>query len=150
MSKVDHVDPENKIVRLRAAGMEMEGAGNRQGALRLFEQAWSEATNDYEKFTAAHYVARHQDSVEKKLKWDEIALSFASKVSGDKIKAVLPSLYLNVGKCYEDLGDFVKAKQHYDLGTSFTPFLDNDGYGRLIKSGLENGLIRITGTNLHG
>lgn len=145
MKKEDQFDPENNIVKLCAAGMEMEGAGNPKAALKLFEQAWNEATNDHEKFTAAHYVARQQQSVEEKLRWDEIALTLALKVGDDKMKAIFPSLHLNVGKCYEDLKDFTKAKEHYDLGMSFTSFLGNDGYGRMIKAGLENGLKRTAG-----
>jgi rifampin ADP-ribosylating transferase len=40
-------------------------------ASKLFLQAWNEATNDFEKFIAAHYVARHQQNVPDKLKWLE-------------------------------------------------------------------------------
>jgi rifampin ADP-ribosylating transferase len=47
--------------------MEMEVKGNPEEASKLFLQAWNEATTDFEKFTAAHYVARHQKSVADKL-----------------------------------------------------------------------------------
>jgi hypothetical protein len=40
--------------------MEMEEKGNPEEAKNLFIQAWNESTNDFEKFLAAHYVARHQ------------------------------------------------------------------------------------------
>ena len=64
-------DPNNKIVKLCAEGMEMEGKGKQEEAGKYFLQAWSEATNHFEKFTAAHYVARCQKSVADKLKWGE-------------------------------------------------------------------------------
>ncbi len=40
----------------------------------LFQQAWNDATNDFEKFLAAHYIARHQKSVSDQLHWLETAL----------------------------------------------------------------------------
>jgi rifampin ADP-ribosylating transferase len=77
-------DPGNKIVKLCAQGMDMEGEGKPEDACRLFLQAWNEATDDFEKFIAAHYVARHQKSVAHKLEWDETALRLARKVNNDK------------------------------------------------------------------
>ena len=61
--------------------MEMEGEGKPEDASRLFLQAWNEATNDFEKYIAAYYVARHQDNVRDKLKWLKTALRFALKVN---------------------------------------------------------------------
>ena len=37
--------------------MDMETEGSTEEADKFFLQAWSEATNDFEKFIAAHYVA---------------------------------------------------------------------------------------------
>lgn len=53
-------DPNNHVVKPCANGMDKEGQGKLEEASSLFFQAWNEATNDFEKFTAAHYVARHQ------------------------------------------------------------------------------------------
>jgi rifampin ADP-ribosylating transferase len=64
-------DPNNNVIKLCAQGMDMETEGLTEEANKLFLQAWSEATNDFEKFTAAHYVARYQKSVADKLRWDE-------------------------------------------------------------------------------
>jgi hypothetical protein len=55
-------DPENPIVKLCAHGMQLEGEGKPGEASATFNQAWGQAINDFEKFTAAHYVARNQDS----------------------------------------------------------------------------------------
>ena len=57
--------------------MELEASQKPDEAQQLFFQAWNEATNDFEKFTAAHHVARHRNSVEDNLKWDETALALA-------------------------------------------------------------------------
>ena len=112
-------------------------------AYQLFLQAWNEAANDLEKFTAAHYVARHQKNVTEKLKWDETAVSFALKINDDQMKASYPSLYLNIAKCHEDLNDFANARKNYELALSFTAFLPADGYGNMIRSGIENGIKRV-------
>ncbi|MEZ4634974.1 MAG: hypothetical protein R2856_08380 [Caldilineaceae bacterium] len=58
----------------------MEEAGKPEEACKLFLEAWDEATNDHEKFFAAHYVARHQNNVSDRLKWLETALQFALKL----------------------------------------------------------------------
>lgn len=135
-------DPENKIVRLCGEGMYKEG--NPEEAAALFNQAWDEASTDFEKFVAAHYMARQQDSVAGKLQWDETALSFAMKVNDDAVKSAYPSLYLNIAKCYEDLNDYEKAKDHYEKALSFIEFLPEDGFSNFIKNGIANGLKRIT------
>jgi rifampin ADP-ribosylating transferase len=53
-------NPSNNVIKLCVQGMDMEGKGKPDEASGLFLQAWNEATNDFEKFTAAYYVARHQ------------------------------------------------------------------------------------------
>ncbi|MFD2873714.1 hypothetical protein ACFS5N_14605 [Mucilaginibacter ximonensis] len=136
-------DPENNINKLCALGMQFEGEGKPEEADRVFQQAWNEAANAIEKFTAAHYIARHQTSVADKLKWDEIALNFALSVDGNEIKSVYPSLYLNIAKCHEDMGDIGKAIENYQLALNFTSFLPNDGYGKMIKAGVDNGIARV-------
>jgi rifampin ADP-ribosylating transferase len=136
-------DTNNKIVKLCAQGMELEGEGKKEEALKIFQQAWEEATNDFEKFTSAHYVARHQDNIGDKLRWDKTALDLALKINDENMKSIYPSLYLNIGKCYEDMGDFESARENYDLGMSFTAFLADDGYGKMIISGIRNGIERL-------
>jgi tetratricopeptide (TPR) repeat protein len=137
-------DPDNNIIKLCAEGMKNEAEGNAAEAARLFYQAWDDATNDFEKFTAAHYVARHQNTVADKLKWDKTALSLALQLDDEKLKASYPSLYLNIAKCYEDLKDLDNAKKNYEVALSYTNLLPDDGYGRMIKSGIISGIDRIT------
>ena len=135
-------DNNNHIVKLCAGGMALEGQGKNDEALKLFQQAWDESANDLEKFTSAHYLARHQKSTEKKLHWDTLALDFALKINDEKIKSAYPSLYLNIGKCYEDLADYANARKHYQLADSFTSHLDEDGYSQMIKKGIQAGIER--------
>jgi rifampin ADP-ribosylating transferase len=120
-------DPRNNVVKLCVQGMEMEGKGKPEEASRLFLQAWNEATTDFEKFTAAHFVARHQQNISDKLKWLETALASALKINNESVTGAFPSLYLNVAKCYEDLGDPDNAKKNYDLAISFRDKLSDSG-----------------------
>jgi len=119
--------PNNNVVKLCVQGMDMEGKGKPNEASRLFLQAWNEATNDFEKYTAAYYVARHQKNVSDKLKWLETALQFALKINNDTVRGAFPSLYLNIARCYEDLSDPDNAKSNYELATSFTDKLSDKG-----------------------
>lgn len=112
--------PNNNVVKLCIQGMDMEGKDNPEEASRLFLQAWNEATNDFEKFTAAYYVARHQNNVTDKLKWLETALRFALKINDDSVKGAFPSLYLNIAKCYDELGNPDKTKKNNELASFFT------------------------------
>jgi tetratricopeptide (TPR) repeat protein len=136
-------DPDNNIVKLCARGMELEGEGKKEEASKVFLEAWEQASDDKEKFTAAHYVARHQQSIADKLAWDETALELALKIKDDSVKGAYPSLYLNIAKGYEDLEDFEKATKNYETALSYANFLHEDGYGRMIRGGVENGLERI-------
>jgi tetratricopeptide (TPR) repeat protein len=136
-------DPNNRIVQLCAKGMEMEMAEKLDKAEACFLQAWKEATTDFEKFTAAHYVARHQKSTHDKLKWDKIALEFALKISDNGINASYPSLYLNIAKCYEDLKDKDNAQKNYQAALVYINDLPDNGYGQMIKSGIKNGIERL-------
>ncbi len=136
-------DSNNKVIQLCAKGMEMETNQKPEEAQTLFLQAWNEATNDFEKFTAAHYVARHQKSIQDKLKWDEIALAFALKINDSSMTANYPSLYLNIAKCYEDLKDFGNAQKNYQVALSYADLLPDNGYGQIIKSGIKNGIQRL-------
>jgi len=137
-------DPDNQIINLCAHGMELEGEGKPDEASAAFQQAWERAANDFDKFIAAHYIARHQKTVADKLTWDETALQLALKIKEEGIEGTYPSLYLNIAKCYEDLNDFAKAKENYHNALSYTGFLLDDGYGNMIKAGIENGIGRVS------
>ena len=112
-------NPNNKIIQLLLRGMGMEDSGKTEEASLLFLKAWSEATDDFERFIAAYYVARHQKNSSDKLKWFETSLQFALKLNDVAVKSAFPSLYLNIAKCYEALSDSDKAKENYELSNSY-------------------------------
>lgn len=99
--------------------MDREEKNQPEEALRLFLQGWNEATNDFEKFLAAYYVARQQKTVSEKLKWLETAREHALKANDPGVNSAFPSLYLNLAQCYEALGDQQAADKHYKAGILF-------------------------------
>jgi rifampin ADP-ribosylating transferase len=111
-------NPSNNIINLCVRGMDMEGKGEVEDASRLFLQAWNEAVNDFEKYIAAYFAARHQDNVPDKLKWLETALQFALKVNNEAVISAFPGLYSKIANCYEDLGDVDNAKKNLELANS--------------------------------
>ncbi|MCB0668947.1 MAG: NAD(+)--rifampin ADP-ribosyltransferase [Saprospiraceae bacterium] len=99
--------------------MALEENGSTTEALNVFEQAWKEASNDFEKYLAAYFVARQQKEPSDKLKWLETAIQFALKVNDDGVKSAFPGIYADIAKCYENLGESGKAEEHNKLTASF-------------------------------
>lgn len=126
------------VAELCARGMELTGSE----AAAIFSEAWKRAVSDVEKAVAAHYVARSQETVEAKLTWDERALNCALAADHGQIAPLLPSLYLNIAKCHEDLGAVENAQRYYRLAESSAASLPGDGYGNFIRNGIANGLAR--------
>jgi len=111
--------PNNPVIMLCLQGMSMEDAGKPGEASDLFLQAWNEAADDFEKFIAGFYVARHQNSVSDKLHWLETVFELGSKIDDSTVKSAFPSLCRRIAECYEELGDFDTAKEHSELADSF-------------------------------
>ena len=136
-------DPESPVNRCCAEGQTHEGRGDLPAAQAGYRQAWNIAQTDLEKLTAAHYVARTMGDISEKLDWDLLALHIALRNPDGSLDALLPSLYLNTGKGHEDLQAFEPAGEHYQLALKYAPLLPDDGYGRMIRSGILAGLDRL-------
>ena len=63
----------------------MEDKGKREEARGDHYSTWNEAANDFEKFPAGYYVARHQNNFSDKLKWLETALQLGFKIITDSV-----------------------------------------------------------------
>lgn len=137
------IDPSNKVVQLCSEGMSAEFEGKLDESEELFNQAWALASNNFEAFIAAHYMARRQLSLADKLKWNLESFYLANKIEGDGMNKYLPSLCLNVGKSYEDLEQIAEATSYYRLGAEYADMLKENPYGNMIKSGLTAGLQRV-------
>jgi len=58
-------------------------------------------------------MARHQNDPNVEFGWNKKALDYASTCQDEQVSAFLPSLYLNMGKSFEKLGDRVSAENYY-------------------------------------
>jgi len=111
-------NPTNRIVQLCLQGMKHEETGDPDAAIKLFMQAWHEATDDFEKFLAAWHVARRQANAAGQVSWYETALQLAVKMNNDAVKAALPSLHGKMAQCYQALGDFDNENKHGQLASA--------------------------------
>ncbi len=105
----------NPIIQLCIQGTQAEYAGEPEQAASLYRQAWTMAATDYEACVAAHYVARFQKTPEETLRWNQEALRRAEAVKDESAREFYPSLYLNLGKAYENIGELEEARRFYDL-----------------------------------
>ncbi|RPI30739.1 MAG: hypothetical protein EHM70_13165 [Chloroflexota bacterium] len=109
------MDLNNPVVKLCAEGAQAEFQGRLPDARTLYWQAWEMAKDDYEACIAAHYVARFQESPEEALRWNQEALDRANAVDPELVKDFFPSLYVNMGRSFELLGNQAEARRYYDL-----------------------------------
>ena len=64
-------------------------------------------------------LARQQKDVSDQLNWLNKSLHCALKVNNDAVNSALSSLYLNIAKCYEGMGDSEKAKANSELAITY-------------------------------
>jgi tetratricopeptide (TPR) repeat protein len=94
-------------------GTQAEFAGRPDEAAACYQQAWEVAGDDYDACLAAHYLARCQPTAADELQWNQIALDRAQSVTDGRVQGFYPSLYLNLGRSYEKLGDHAAAQGCY-------------------------------------
>ncbi|MCB9320070.1 MAG: NAD(+)--rifampin ADP-ribosyltransferase [Lewinellaceae bacterium] len=119
--------PNNPIVKRCLQGMAQEDQGNPEEAIRIFQVVWNEATNDFERFLAAYYIARQQKDAMPQLQWLETAVHHALKTNNLSANSALPNLYLKLAACCEHLGKFDQAENYTSLATAVAANLSDTG-----------------------
>jgi len=109
------MDTNNPVIQLCMQGSQAEFEGRMEAARSLYLQAWDISQDDYQACIAAHYVARFQATPEEMLRWNQEALERATRVNDESVREFYPSLYLNLGRSHEVLGNQAEAKRYYDL-----------------------------------
>lgn len=109
------MDDENPVLQLCVAVTRAEFAGQLDEARRLAWLAWQAAADDFEACIAAHYVARYQLSPEGALRWNQLALERAQAVNDSRVAPFYASLFLNMGRAYENIGEHAPAQGFYSL-----------------------------------
>ncbi|MDP9455322.1 MAG: hypothetical protein M3Q49_12585 [Actinomycetota bacterium] len=105
----------------------MQGEGRPETAREFYEQAWVESKEDFETCAAAHYLARRRSNAEETFRWNEEALERADATGDERGEGFYPSLYLNMGKSHEDLGDPDGARRCYGLAAEKVEALPDEG-----------------------
>ena len=131
-------------MRLCAQGIEREALGSLDEASRLYATAWDRSSDDFEHSIAAHYVARHQENAASALEWNRRALSYADRCDPARVRGFYPSLYLNLGNAYEDLGDEDPAKRCYELAAASLDSIPDDAYGAVVREAIARALKRVS------
>jgi tetratricopeptide (TPR) repeat protein len=109
------MDHNNPVIRLCVKGTRAEFEGKKDDARELYRRAWETSVDDYEACIAAHYMARCHESPEEILSWNQQALERADAVNNASVKDFYPSLYLNLGRSYELLGNRTEAQRYFNL-----------------------------------
>jgi hypothetical protein len=70
-------------------------------------------------------------------------MSYAQRVTDGSVTQFLPSLYLNFGKSYEDLGNPGDARRHYESAAAKLEAIPAGAYRDIVQDGIERGLERV-------
>lgn len=151
------MDEPHPIMAAIGQGIELSQQGQREAARGLFAEVWNdiggESGDPFHRCALAHWMADVQDDVHEELIWDLRALQAADLITEERaaqagvaspVVGFYPSLHLNVGECYRKLGDLDRAREHLERGRVAVGALGDDGYGQMIKGGLDQLAERLT------
>lgn len=138
-------------------GIELSQRGERDAARELFAEVWTDIDGErgdpFHRCALAHAMADVQDDARDELTWDLLALQAADLVTDERavqsgvtnpVAGFYPSLHLNLGECYRKLGQLDHAREHLQRGRGAVGALGDDGYGRMVKGGLDRLAERLT------
>lgn len=101
----------------------------------------------------AHYLADLEADLDEEVQWDECALKEFTHVRETDLTPIgiasaaglAPSLHLNLGDGYLRQGHSAKARKQLELGRAAAGVLGDDGYGTMIRKGLDGLGNRLDG-----
>ncbi|WP_372343228.1 hypothetical protein [Streptomyces sp. KL116D] len=132
-------------------------AGDREEARDRFLGLWSEIGEDGDplhRCTLAHYMADTQDDPSDELAWDLRALSAADGLTGERLagqerslalRALYPSLHLNLAADYVKLDRPDAARSHLARAWAVVDALGDDGHGDGVRAALARLEQRVAG-----
>lgn len=131
-------------------GIELSQRGDRTAARALLDEVWHEMGGEdgdpLDRCSLAHAMADLQDDPQDELVWDLRALRAAEQLTDARaaevgmtypVAGLFPSLHLNLGDCYRRIGAPGLARKHLRLGLAAAGALPDDGYGRMVRRGLD-------------
>ena len=130
------------------------GGDKPEGRRRLLACWEDTAPDDHaHRCVLAHYLADTESALDAEIAWDEAALAAHAGVRDEDLaplgivsaRGFAPSLHLNLGDGYLRRGEPEAARAQLELGLAGAGTLGADGYGAMIRAGLENLGTRIAG-----
>ncbi|KPI00806.1 hypothetical protein OK074_5736 [Actinobacteria bacterium OK074] len=122
--------------------------GDREEARERLLGLWAEIGEDGDplhRCTLAHYLADTQEDPSDELAWDLRALSAAGELTDGRVaahheslavRALYPSLHLNLAADYAKLGRDDAARSHLRRARGAMGDLGDDGYGDMIRGAI--------------
>jgi hypothetical protein len=148
-------EPDAVMTRV-GEGIALCQRGDREAARQLLTELWEQVGTDGDPFhrcAIAHWLADVQDDEREELVWDLRALAAAELITSGRarqaglttpVRALFPSLHLNLGDVYRRLGDTRRAGEHLQRGEADANALAEDGYGEMIRGGLSRLAERLS------
>ncbi|MFF3291396.1 hypothetical protein [Streptomyces sp. NPDC003023] len=136
------------MTRIGQAMMLLHG-GDREEARNRFALLWSEIGEDGDalhRCTLAHCMADVQDDPADELAWDLRALAAADGPGGPRlarhqqdmaVRALYPSLHLNLAADYAGLRRPQEARAHLDRARAAAGALGDDGYANGVRAAID-------------
>ena len=153
----EQVAPGAMMTRIGQAVMLHHG-GDREEARGRFLGLWAEIGEDGDplhRCTLAHYMADAQDDPSDELAWDLRALSAAEELSDERVaevvrhegalavRALYPSLHLNLAADYVKLDRPDAARTHIRRARGAAEALGDDSYGDGIRAAIGRLELRL-------
>jgi len=115
-------------------------------------------TDHAQRCVLAHYLADLEADLADEVAWDERALAAYHRVSDTELAPIgitsaaglAPSLHLNLGHGYLRQGRVREARTQLDAGLASSGTLADDGYGNLIRRGLNELEQRVAAAETEG
>ncbi|GAA3597155.1 hypothetical protein GCM10022223_10430 [Kineosporia mesophila] len=135
------------------AGIGITLGGDRDRGRRMMLECWNGTSeSDFaQRCVLAHYLADTEGVLDDEVAWDERALTAFAHVGRDDLAAIgipdaaglAPSLHLNLGDGYLRQNRPAEARTQLEAGMITVGALGADGYGTMIRDGLERLAGRI-------
>ncbi len=156
MTGQHRVSDDGIMTKIGQAMMLLHG-GDREEARNRFGLLWQQIGPDGDplhRCTLAHYMADAQDDPDTELAWDLRALGAAEGLAEERLaahdsavalRALYPSLHLNLAADYVKLQQHDAARVHLDRARAAAERLDDDGYGKGVRAAIERLELRLRG-----
>lgn len=127
--------------------------GDKTAGQQALLACWEDTVPDEHAYRCvlAHYLADTETDLDAEIAWDETALAEHGGVNDEDLAPLgilsadgfAPSLHLNLGDGYLRRGEPEPARRHLEQGLAGAEELGSEGYGAMIRSGLQNLGLRI-------